>query len=64
MTVSELIIDLLKKNIGERIGFFTENRFYFEGDILDCDGVVLKYNDRKTGIKIIEVEKIKEVSLK
>lgn len=64
MVVSELIIESLKENIGRRIGFFLENGFYFEGIILDCDGTILKYNDRKVGVKLIEVSRIREVSMK
>ena len=62
--VSDLIVDSLKESIGLRIGLFNLHDFYFEGEIIACDGEFLKFNDRKVGIKIIPVNEIKEVSLK
>jgi len=62
--VSEVIHESLKLSIGQVVGFFDEKNFYFEGKILAVDDEFLKYLDRKQGVKIISLDKIKEVSLK
>lgn len=64
MVLSELVVESLKSSVGLVIGFYLDNGYYFEGEVLGCDGQFLKYKDRKTGIKILSLEKIKEVSIK
>ena len=62
--VSVLILNILKENIGRRVGFFSQHDFYFEGIILAVDDQFLQYNDRIKGIRVISLDEIKEVTLK
>ena len=62
--VSDLVVDSLKENIGRVVGIYNNFDRYFEGIILDCDGQYLKFNDRKTGVRLLAVSEIKEVMMK
>lgn len=62
--VSDLIIESLKASEGLIIGFYTTKNFYYEGQVLACDGIILKYRDRKTGVRLIPVSEIKEVFIR
>jgi len=44
--VGEMIIKEMKNSIGENLIFFIKS-FRYEGEILDCDGEYLKYQDNK-----------------
>lgn len=62
--MSGVIKQLLKDSIGQIVGFWTLDGYYFQGEVLDCDESFLKYKDRKSGIKVLSLSLIKEVSIK
>lgn len=65
MVISELIIECLKQSKGMTILFFLNNGYRFEGKVLSCDGLYLKYFDsKKTCIRLQKLEEIQEAELK
>ena len=65
MVISELVIESIKQSKGMPIIFFLNNGFRFEGKVLDCDGIYLKYFDiKKNCIRLQKLEEIQEAELK
>jgi hypothetical protein len=63
MVLSDLLIESLKESVGLVVKIYTIKNFYFEGVVISCDGQFLKFNDRKSGVRIISLNEIREVSL-
>ncbi len=65
MAISELVKISLKESVGLHILFFIMNGYRFEGKVLACDDVYLKYFDsKKNCIRLQKLEEIQEVELK
>lgn len=65
MPISELVRESIKQSIGLKILFFLENGYRFEGKVLACDEVYLKYFDtKKNCIRLQKLEEIQEAELK
>ena len=65
MVISELVRETLKESIGKHILFFISNGYRFEGKILGCDDIYLKYyNSKKDCIRFQKLEDIMEAELK
>lgn len=62
--VSDLVIESIKLSIGQTIIFYTDLGYRYEGIVLGCDGEFLKYQDRKTGVRLIKISQIREAELK
>jgi len=64
MVISELLIKELQDSIGKHIKMFLENGFHFEGRLLECDGVFVKFfDDRKQNIRFEKMDQISECEL-
>jgi len=65
MAISELVKESLKQSIGMNILFYLPNGFRFEGKVLGCDDVYLKYFDiKKNCVRLQKLEEIQEAELK
>lgn len=65
MVISEMVRETLKESIGKHILYFKSNGFRFEGKILGCDDIYLKYYDsKKDCIRFEKLEDIQEAELK
>lgn len=62
--VAEILIKEITNNIGNIIIFWVQH-LRFEGKVLDCDDVFLKYYDsRKEKIRYVRIEDINSMEVK
>ncbi len=59
--MENIIRDVLKQNLNNKIILFLRNGFRFEGVLLEIDDNAIKLNDRKVGITAISINDISNV---
>ena len=61
----ELVLESIKISIGKTIIFWTERGYRYEGKILDCSDLYLKYFDtHKNETRLVSLENLRECELR